>query len=67
MANEEHVARLKQGVETWNAWRRETPDIRLNLSGVNLHRANLTGFDLHEADLRGANLREADLSEARRT
>src|SRR3954468_5020267 len=24
MANEEHVARLKQGVGTWNAWRRET-------------------------------------------
>jgi hypothetical protein len=23
MANEEHLARLKHGVEAWNAWRRE--------------------------------------------
>ena len=23
MANEEHLARLKQGVEAWNAWREE--------------------------------------------
>jgi hypothetical protein len=27
MANEEHLARLKQGVEVWNAWRRENRDI----------------------------------------
>ena len=39
MANEEHVALLKQGVDAWNAWRRETPDARP---------------DLHGADLRGA-------------
>ena len=25
MANDEHVAILKKGVDTWNAWRRENP------------------------------------------
>ena len=28
MADEKHVALLKQGVEVWNAWRQKTPDIR---------------------------------------
>ena len=31
MANEEHVALLKQGAEAWNAWRHENPDIRPDL------------------------------------
>ena len=25
MANEEHLARLKQGVEAWNQWREANP------------------------------------------
>src|SRR5690349_15234495 len=76
MADEEHVALLKQGVEAWNAWRRENPDIRpnlimANLSGERLMRAslsraelggaNLSGVDLSMADLTGANLRLARL------
>jgi hypothetical protein len=28
MANDEHVALLKQGVDAWNAWRAENPNIR---------------------------------------
>src|SRR5215510_11219760 len=74
MANDEHVALLKQGVDAWNAWRRYNPDIRpdlseANLSGADLRRAhlygaNLTRADLSEADLSGADLRRADLSEA---
>ena len=45
MANDEHVALLKQGVAAWNAWRDENPDIRPDLSGANLRdlRANLSG------------------------
>jgi Pentapeptide repeats (8 copies) len=79
MANDEHVALLKQGVEAWNAWRDENPDIRpglaradlitANLSGANLARANLSeanlyGASLFRANLSGANLKKADLSEA---
>ena len=51
MANDEHVAILKQGVDAWNAWCREKPDIRPDLSGANLSGANLSGANLGVADL----------------
>jgi uncharacterized protein YjbI with pentapeptide repeats len=59
MANEKHVALLKQGVDAWNTWRMANPKIRPDLTGANLSEANLS-----EANLRGANLSEANLSEA---
>jgi hypothetical protein len=34
MANDEHVAMLKQGVAAWNVWRAENPDIRPDISGL---------------------------------
>jgi Pentapeptide repeats (8 copies) len=68
MANDEHVALLKQGVDAWNKWRNK-PDImfRPDLSGANLCAALLTGAwclraNLSEADLSGAFLRSANLS-----
>jgi hypothetical protein len=74
MANDEHVALLKEGVDAWNAWRQANPDIRPDLSGADLGEANLTNVNLSGAyllgtDLRGvvlnqANFFEADLSEA---
>jgi hypothetical protein len=71
MANEEHLARLKQGVAAWNAWRRENREIRPDLTGADLSEADLT-----EADLIGPILptvlktyliREADPARALRT
>src|SRR5215204_7777117 len=69
MASKKHVARLKQGVEAWNQWRRENPKIRPNLSRADLIRASLRGADLRrtdlgKADLSHADLRGADLSHA---
>ncbi len=79
MANGEHLALLKQGVDTWNQWKANNPDIRPNLSfatgkgiiirdaklsGVDLSRADLSRADLSRADLVGANLREANFNEA---
>lgn len=69
MANPEHLAILKQGVEAWNAWRRENqgiwPDLRrADLKGAKLDGAKLTGVNLKGADLKGADLRGADLMEA---
>jgi hypothetical protein len=61
MANKEHVTLLKQGVEAWNAWRRENPDIRPNLIRTPLMRAYLREADLAGAYLGGANLFGADL------
>ena len=49
MANPEHVDILKQGVEVWNRWREEHPNIQPNLI-----RAKLNEFVLIETDLRGA-------------
>ena len=69
MANEEHLAILKEGVAVWNEWREQHPDIEPNLRGAdlddaNLRRAYLSGAHLEAANLAGANLFEANLSEA---
>jgi uncharacterized protein YjbI with pentapeptide repeats len=61
MANDEHVALLKKGVATWDAWRKENPNIRPDLRKANLSGANLGGANLSGAKLQGANLREANL------
>jgi uncharacterized protein YjbI with pentapeptide repeats len=56
MANTEHLEILKQGVDVWNRWREDNPDIIPDLNN-----ADLRGFKLDGADLRRANLREAKL------
>ena len=61
MANEEHVARLKQGVDAWNAWHEENPKLFPDLAGANLNGANLKGAILIKANLIGADLVEATL------
>ncbi|MCU1303606.1 MAG: hypothetical protein JWQ87_3890 [Candidatus Sulfotelmatobacter sp.] len=77
MADPEHVAMLLQGgVERWNSWRREHPDVVPNLFkadltkadlagdggiGANLYRANLESANLFGTNLHGANLRDANL------
>jgi hypothetical protein len=68
MANNEHIALLKQGVAAWNAWRRDNPDVRPDFSGADLRGVNLTPVDemgVSGADLRGANFSGADLRGAR--
>jgi hypothetical protein len=64
MANEEHLAILRQGVEVWNKWREENPDVRPDLNGARLVGADLHKINLHEADLSWADLRRADLRRA---
>ena len=61
MANKEHLAKLQEGVEAWNAWRAQNPDIQPDLRGVNLVGVNLGGSDLSGANLTKADLRRADL------
>ena len=69
MANPEHLKILKQGVEKWNKWREEHPDVKpdLNKAALNwvpLRGAHLWEADLCEADLIGAKLAAADFSGA---
>jgi hypothetical protein len=63
MANPEHVAWLKEGVEAWNA-RRARDDFKPDLFEADLQLADLRGADLRGADLRGADLRGADVTSA---
>ncbi len=65
MANPEHLAILKQGVEQWNKWREKHFDVRLDLSDVDLSGVDLSGADLSEGDLIEADLSRADLSGAK--
>jgi uncharacterized protein YjbI with pentapeptide repeats len=74
MANPQILDLLKQGVDTWNMWRRERLDIwpelvEAHLEGADLIAAELEGADLSgvhldRADLFGAYLERADLSKA---
>jgi uncharacterized protein YjbI with pentapeptide repeats len=76
MSNPDHLAKLLQGQDAWNAWREADPDIVPDLSGAALtERAgisrailsgglDLRGAMLQDADLSGASLREADLTYA---
>jgi uncharacterized protein YjbI with pentapeptide repeats len=64
MANEEHIRILEEGVEAWNKWRQENPDIRPDLRGAFLFEAHLIGADLSRAYLSRAYLSRANLSEA---
>jgi hypothetical protein len=74
MANEAHLALLKQGVEVWNRWRAADRDIRPDLAGADLREANLAGANLTGTDFTGTypsgthpsrtHFRWADLSRA---
>ena len=71
MANEDQVAILRQGAKVWNKWRKENPDIKIdlrfaglreaNLREVKLHRANIEMADFYDADLMFADFRESNL------
>jgi hypothetical protein len=75
MANEEHLKILKRGVQVWNRWREEHPDIQPDLThsilfdtclnGANLRGAHLGAADLNAASFFGADITRANLSEAK--
>ena len=70
MANREQIDMLLQhGVNEWEKWRIENPNImpdfsEADLSGADLREANLCGANLFKADLSKADLSEATLIEA---
>lgn len=69
MANPEHLAILEQGVEVWNQWREENPDIEVQIYEADLkfkdfRGVNFNGLDLSFTNLLGCKLNRADFSEA---
>lgn len=74
MANEEQLDILRQGVEAWNQWRKQSPDIEPDLSDsyldnaklveFNFSKTNFYGSHLFRANFYGADLKKADLSYA---
>jgi hypothetical protein len=64
MPNPAHLQILQQGVEVWNAWRKQNENVRLDLRGARLSFASLRGASLHNADLTRTNLSFADLGDA---
>ncbi len=57
MANKKHLRIIKQGVDGWNQWRKDNPEVEPDLSGANLKGLDLKGLDLKEADFNGADIR----------
>ena len=64
MADPEQLTIIRQGTDIWNEWRKQNPNIKINLSYTNLRGANLTEANLTKADLRGANFSYANLTKA---
>lgn len=64
MASKEHLARLNEGVDAWNAWRKAHPEIHPDLRGTDLTATDLSRADLSRADLTLTDLSFANLSRA---
>jgi hypothetical protein len=69
MANEEHLAILRQGVEVWNEWRERNLEVKpelssSNFSSANLREANFSSAELSSVDFSSAYLHLANFSSA---
>jgi len=61
MANKEHLAILKKGVQAWNDWRNRNLGLWPNLVEANLQDMDLSGFNFFTTDLRDADLSNCNL------
>lgn len=64
MANQKHLDILLSGMEAWNSWRKENPDITPDLSGIHSPSSDFSGYNLSNSDLTQANLSKASLQNA---
>lgn len=62
MANPEHLAKLNEGVEAWNRWRAENPNVRPDLEKAGIEIANLKGVNFNKASLRWVRFKTADMT-----
>ncbi len=64
MADKKHLEILRKGVEVWNQWRKDNPDLRPNLSFADLNNADLNSANFNNANLYSAYLESANLNNA---
>lgn len=64
MADQEHLNILKQGIEAWNEWRQQHPEILPDLREAFLDDADLSFANRRPRNLSFANLSRANLSRA---
>lgn len=64
MANQKHLDILLSGMEAWNSWRKDNPDITPDLSGIHPPSSDFSGYNLSNSDLTQANLSKASLQNA---
>ena len=62
MANPEHLRILKQGVDVWNRWREEVPNMHPDLTHADLKNMNLCGVNFNFTHLLGSTLSGANLT-----
>jgi TIR domain/Pentapeptide repeats (8 copies) len=64
MADQSHLKKLAESVNVWNQWRKEYPEILLDLRDADMHNKVLSCIDFHHTNLDGANLQNTKLTRA---
>jgi len=64
MANQDQLDILKEGVDNWNKWRNDHPEVEIDLTDATLAKLDLRKADFKRAKLSGASFHNTDLREA---
>lgn len=64
MANQKHVEVLHQGVEAWNRWRSEHPEILPDLSKISINKLDFGGANFEKVNFSDAKLTRCNFYEA---
>ena len=62
MADEKQLEILKNGVKAWNKWRKDNPNVKIDLNRADLNDTDLTGANFYDANLSEVDLSGFDLS-----
>lgn len=63
MANPEHLNILEQGVDVWNKWRKENPDVKPDLNGAELNKMDFSNANFSDTRMEFTQLTNSNLTE----